>query len=338
MEVGSIMACCLSISERGVIEGMVFRGDSFSLIARFLGRSCSTVYREVSRNGGRERYRADKAVRRAARKAKRVKQFKLLQYPDLADEVYHLLSVRKMSPPTIAEHLKQVSPDFRVCSETIYRACYGSATSVTNGKIVQRICLGLPDNSCDLLPRPKKRRRRHSTGPRGSHLGPFYKHISLRPDVGFGVWEGDLIVGASNRSFIATLVEQKTRYTILGEIKSKNSYELAAKLTELINRSGGVFKSITWDQGLEASKWGVVEEATGIQMYFASPRSPWQRGLNEQNNSVLRKWFPNKTDITTTQQELDNVAAELNSHPRKILKWTTPNQQMNKYTKHCIHQ
>jgi len=332
------MAYCLSFCERSVIERLVCSGRSFAEIGRVLGRASSTISREVARNGGRDGYGCDVAEKRASRKRKRPKIMKFLVYPDLGLLVYDLLSRRKMSPPTIAVYLKQLGLETRVCAETIYQACYRSATALNGKRVAQRRKSGLPDNSCDLLPRAKKKRKRR-TLTRRHHLGQKFKHISKRTDPGmFGHWEGDLIAGTRNKSFVITLIEQKTKYTLLGELRSRKGHEFADKIVELISSlPAHVFNTITWDRGTEASKWQRIEDETGVEVFFTSPKSPWQRPLNEQNNSVLRKWLPNSTNIWRPQNRLNQIADELNSHPRKILEWETPEQELSKYTKQSVH-
>ena len=334
------MAVCLSFCERGVIKKLIDSGFSFSRVGFVLGRSVSTVSREVGCNGGRDGYDPLIADKRAARLRKRPKVFKFVEFPRLAELVFYLLSVRKMSPHTIAVWMRKKRLKLRVCAETIYQACYRSYTNMDKRqKRVQRCQSGMPDDLCDYLPRTRKRRKKRSTPKRVHHLGAGFKHVTDRKHVNwFGHWEGDLIAGAGNRSFVITLIETKSKYTILWVIDSKKSSEFVERMCEIADRYPDVFKSITWDQGLEARRWRQCEKLTGIPFYFASPRSPWQRPLNEQNNSVIRKWLPKGTNINRTQKELNKISAELNSHPRKSLNGKTPEKVYNQYSKQCVHQ
>jgi IS30 family transposase len=142
-----------------------------------------------------------------------------------------------------------------------------------------------------------------------------------------GHWEGDLLAGGQN-SHIATLVERTTRFTLLIKVPSKETAAVVDALIREIRRlPEQVARSVTWDRGSELAHHKHLTVATGVQVYFADPQSPWQRGTNENTNGLLRQYFPKGMDLATiTQAELDAVASELNGRPRKTLGFATPAQ------------
>ena len=315
----------LSLIEREEIGVGIAAGDSFRVIARRLGRAPSTISREVGGVRGRSRYRATRADDRACLRALRPKPSKLACNPRLRRRVSELLCQR-FSPQQISATLKLRYPDdpeLRIAAETIYQSLYVQSRGRFRKDLTRYLRTG----------RSKRKPRR---GPTGQGRIPEMVSISERPaEVSDravpGHWEGDLIVGKQGRSFIGTLVERQTRFVILTHLgKDASTETVTAKIGEQIIRLPEQLRlSLTWDQGREMARHREFTVATGVQVYFCDPHSPWQRGSNENTNGLLRQYFPKGTDLAAHDQTaLDRVAAELNHRPRQTLGWLNPTEKM----------
>jgi IS30 family transposase len=315
----------LSLLEREEIRAGIAAGDSFRAIARRIGRAPSTVSREVGGVGGRGRYRATSADERACEAARRPKRSKLASNPRLRRAVTGMLE-RRFSPQQISARLRLDYPDdeeMRIAPETIYQSLYVQSRGRLRGDLARYLRTG----------RSERKPRRGPTGQ--GHIRDMVS-ISERPaEVADravpGHWEGDLIVGKGNRSFIGTLVERQTRFVMLTRLGNDASTEtVTARIAEQIVRLPEQLRlSLTWDQGREMARHSQFSVATGVQVYFCDPHSPWQRGTNENTNGLLRQYFPKGTDLAAHHQdELDRVAAELNQRPRQTLDWHTPAEKM----------
>lgn len=311
----------LCLSEREEIRAGIEKGWSFRMISTGLGRCPSTVSREVASNGGRNRYRAVSADRAAEGRASRPKPFKLVADPVLAAAVTDLLVEKKYSPLTTARILADRGQ--RVSAETIYLACYQSGR-------------GLGAEVWKSLPR-RRQKRKHAGrkwGSASSDALGIHASIHERPDtvaarVEAGHLEGDLIIGASNRSAVATFVERVSRLTTLIALPNGYRADLVAEaLTECLGEvPEPMRKSLTWDQGREMRKWKQIEEATGIPIYFCDIHSPWQKPTVENNNGILRRWLPKGTPLNVhTQNDLNKIAELINQMPRQIHGWRTAQQ------------
>ena len=277
----------LSLSEREEIHLGLERDASLSEIARRLGRSTSTVSREVKANGGRVVYRASKAHRRAFEAARRPKTSKLGGHPVLREVVEEWLK-EWWSPEQISRRLQSEFPDdpmMRVSHETIYQAIYVQG----RGSLRRELARCLRAGRAQRKPRGRMERRGQI---------PDMVLISERPaeveDRAVpGHWEGDLIMGKNNHSAIATLVERSTRYVMLAKIEDKTAATvreaIAAQITTL---PAHLRRSVTWDQGKEMSEHLRFSVDTDVAVYFCDPHSPWQRGSNENTNGLLRQYFP----------------------------------------------
>jgi IS30 family transposase len=317
-------ARCLSQTEREEISRGLAAGESLREIARRLGRSPSTVSREVARNGGVNRYRATTADRRAWAEARRPKQGKLARCPRLRREVTHKLAIR-WSPEQISRWLAGAHPDdpeMHVSHETIYLSLFVQSRGELRRELHKELRSGRV-----------MRRSKHRL-PTGSGKIPGMVMISERPaeveDRAVpGHWEGDLIVG-SNHSSIATLVERSTRFVMLLKIERATAEVVRnAMQRKIIKLPAELRRSVTWDQGPEMSQHREFTVATGVPVYFCDPRSPWQRGSNENTNGLLRQYFPKGTDLSVhSQRELDRVARQLNGRPRKTLGWVPPLERL----------
>lgn len=243
---------------------------------------------------------------------------------------------QRWSPQQIAAHLRTAHPDrpeLRVSHETIYQAIYYQARGRMRGELDRQVALRSG--------RGKRRRQsRLATAERSAKPWVGDLHISARPAQAEdravpGHWEGDLIIGARGTSAIITLVERTTRFTMLGALPhSRVSEQVTGVLTELMGRvPAELAATLTWDQGAEMAEHATFTLATGCRVYFCDPHSPWQRGTNENTNGLLRQYFPrSSTDFRTyTQQDLDEVARQLNGRPRQTLGWKTPAQALNEF-------
>jgi transposase, IS30 family len=316
----------LSLCEREEIRAGIAGGDSFRAIARRIGRAPSTVSREVGGRAGRRVYRATQAEDRASHLARRPKPSKLSCNPRLRRVVVGMLE-RRLSPQQISARLKLDYPDepeLRIAAETIYQSLYLQSRGRFRKDLSKYLRSG------------RVRRK-----PRGSHAPSPGKIkdmvlISERPaEVSDravpGHWEGDLIVGKAGRSFIGTLVERQTRYVMLTHLgQDSRTATVTAAIAHQIQRLPEHLRlSLTWDQGTEMADHLRFKVATGVEVYFCDPHSPWQRGSNENTNGLLRQYFPKGTDLAVHGQvELDRVAAQLNGRPRQTLDWRTPAENM----------
>ncbi len=312
----------LTLSEREEISRSIVHGQSIRSIAKRLGRSPSTVSRELARNGGRETYRANTADQAAWDRAIRPKICKLVANRALATAVAAKLQLQ-WAPEQIAGWLKHTYPgdeNNQVSHETIYRSLYIQARGALKKELVEH------------LRRTRvMRRSRHHTQKKDNH-GRITDAISISerpPEVEDravpGHWEGDLLYGDAN-SQIATLVERQTRYVMLVKVDRKDSETVVNALIKQARKlPQELYKSLTWDRGKEMAAHKRFTLATDIQVYFCDPQHPWQRGTNENTNGLLRQYFPKGLSLANyTQAKLNAVARKLNERPRKTLNYETP--------------
>jgi len=312
----------LSLDEREDISRYLSAGTSIRGIAGLLGRCPSTISREVARNGGIARYRAVQAEQAAWRRAERPKQCFLAVNVKLQRLVTSKLS-QDWSPEQVAGWLKRSYPDdsnMRVSHETIYKSLYIQARGVLKKELQYH-----------LRTKRKFRQSKHSNL-KGNVRGQIIDGVSIsqRPAEAEdraipGHWEGDLISGTNN-SHIATLVERHTRFTLLVKVSGKDSQSVVTALSrQMIKLPKIMQQSLTWDRGMELAKHRDFTVATDIDVYFCDPRSPWQRGTNENTNGLLRQYFPKGTSLAGfSQADLNRVAKKLNNRPRKTLGFQTP--------------
>jgi IS30 family transposase len=317
----------LAFGEREEIALGLARGESMRQIAARLGRSVSTISREVTRNrDGQGRYRASAAQVQAYQRASRPKPAKLAVNGALRQRVEQDLG-KKYSPEQIAGRLRADFPDHPemwVSTETIYQSLYVQSRGALRRELTAHLRTGRALRSPSRKPGQRKNRI------------PDMINISQRPpEVADravpGHWEGDLIIGKRNLSAIGTLVERTTGYTMLLHLPEGYRPEqvrdaLAAKIQTLPETLRG---SLTWDQGPEMRDWHQVAVAADIDIFFCDPHAPWQRGTNENTNGLLRQYFPKATDLAVhPETELDQVAAELNDRPRKRLGFRKPVEEI----------
>ncbi|MFJ8852164.1 IS30 family transposase [Streptomyces sp. NPDC102437] len=307
---------------------------SIRTIAAELGRSPSTISREIRRNGAMWRgnqwtYRPHAAHSRAEARRPRPKTGKIGQNPELRDFIQDHLE-RRWSPEQICHALRRQFPDrpeMHVVHETIYQALYVQGRGELRRELTRALRTG----------RARRRPHRQSYKRQPRNI-PNMVMVSDRPAEAAdravpGHWEGDLIIGKDGKSAIGTLVERTTRYVMLAHLPIDHS---AASTRDALVETVKILpphlrRSLTWDQGSEMAAHQTFTMATDIPVYFCNPASPWQRGSNENTNGLLRQYFPKGTDLSRhTREHLDVVAAELNSRPRKTLGWETPAERLSK--------
>ena len=312
----------LTLAEREDISRGIASGSSIREIARHLDRAAATVSREVTRHGGRPAYRAHGADDQAWESALRPKRCLLAVNRKLRNIVASKL-ILDWSPEQISGWLKTRYPNnerMRVSHETIYRSLFIQARGVLKKELMDH-----------LRSKRRMRRSRHASE-HGHSRGQIVDAISIRERPAEaedraipGHWEGDLLAGGKN-SYIATLVERRSRFLMLIKVPSKNTAVVVAALSKRVRKLPATLRrSLTWDRGLEMAKHKAFTVATDVQVYFCDPQSPWQRGTNENTNLLLRQYFPRGTDLAPiTQAQLDQVELRLNQRPRKTLGFQTP--------------
>lgn len=319
----------LSSNEREEISRMLAQKCSFHAIAKALDRSVSTISREVSAGSGNKYvYRAVRAQKRAERNASKRKKNKRVLNDQIKLWQYIIKKLKKKwSPKQIAEELKKDYPDnmtMRIAPETIYTYIY----------VLPRGSLKKELTSC--LRQNRKRRHKQARGVKQERNIENMLSIEERPKevedrIIPGHWEGDLIIGKSNRSALGTLAERTTRTTILVPLKNREAETVAKAFAKEVRKLPKQMKlSMTYDQGREMAKHKLFTDITGIKVYFAHPRSPWERGTNENTNGLIRQFFPKGTDFNkVSRYQVKKVQDLLNGRPRAALNFQKPYEVFN---------
>jgi IS30 family transposase len=308
--------------EREEISRGLATGVSFRQLGIQLGRPTSTVSREVGRHGGRQGYRAAAADATTWHQARRPQRCRLAQRPVLCAHVAEKLAA-DWSPQQIAGWLQRTYPqdlDMQVSHETIYRSLFVQSRGVLKQELLRH-----------LRRRKTMRRSQHAsatTQPRGQIVDAISireRPASVEDRAVPGHWEGDLLAGKAN-SYIATLVERRSRFVMLVRLPGKDTQSVVQALTRRVRTlPTGLMSSLTWDRGMELAAHKTFSVATDVRVYFCDPQSPWQRGSNENTNGLLRQYFPDGTDLSTySQAQLNLIARRLNMRPRKTLGYATP--------------
>ncbi|WP_441729351.1 IS30 family transposase [Glaciibacter sp. 2TAF33] len=319
----------MSYQDRMAIAFSRESGMSVREIAKAIGRSPSTVSRELRRNTDRRvEYAPHRAQVHTEGRRARPQPSKLARDPRLHEYVQAKLKL-KWSPEQISNKLVEDHPgeeSMRVSHETIYRALYVQTRGTLKRDLVTKLRTGRA------LRKPQAKGQQDGRGKR-----PELPLIADRPAEAAdravaGHWEGDLIVGKDGKSQIGTLVERTTRYCLLLHLPdSKEADAVEAEMVRAVNSLPTLMKTLTWDQGTEMTgAYAGIEIATDLKVYFCDPHSPWQRGSNENTNGLLRQYFPKGTDLSHHSREhLEFVQAELNGRPRKTLNWKSPAEALN---------
>lgn len=316
----------LSLSEREEIFAGLSRGASIRSIARLLGRAPSTVSREIRRGRSVSGYRLLAAQNASRHRALRPKPRKLASNDRLRDYVQARLRVRD-SPEQIMLRLRREfpnEPEMWVSHETIYQALYVHG----RGGLKKELIAALRTGRAIRKPRGRSQARPRMAGMTMIADRPEEIEERLVP----GHWEGDLITGAFNKSAIGTLVERATGFVMLLPLRTGHGADAVRdQMIAAIRRMPAqAARSVTWDQGIEMARHQEITLATGIDIYFCDPHSPWQRGSNENTNGLLRQYFPKGTDLSGYHPDyLQFVADQLNDRPRKRLDAATPREALH---------
>lgn len=312
----------LSLAEREEVSRGLASQESIRSMATRLGRAPSTISREIQRNKGPKKYRAVDAEDRAWRRARRPKRCRLAHRPELARFVAEKLA-DDWSPEQISGHLARDfghDPEMQVSHETIYKTLFIQARGVLAKQLQRHLRTRRPIRR-SIHNRTKGLQRSVIKG-----LVPISERPAEVEDRAIpGHWEGDLLLGRGVTQ-IATVVERSSRFTVLVQLEGRDMQTVATALSKKMNQlPAEVRRSLTWDRGMELASHQDVTAWTGLEVFFADPRSPWQRGTNENTNGLLRQYFPKGSSLAgIAQDELDAVARKLNTRPRKTLDYATP--------------
>jgi IS30 family transposase len=319
----------LSLADREEISRGLMGGLTFTAIAVGIGRSISTVSREVNGRGGRDGYRAWVAHNAACEQARRPKAAKLASNVELAAVVDEWMSERLWSPRQVSQRLRFEHPDdpmMHVSHETIYQSIYVQGRGALRKELA----------ACLRTGRVVRRSRARNAGGTVGRIADMI-NISERPaevdDRAVpGHWEGDLIIGRNGKSAVGTLVERSTRFVLLLHLANDRTATTVrdAMTNTIATLPERLLKSITWDQGSEMSQHAQFTIDTGIDVYFCDPHSPWQRGSNENTNGLLRQFMPKGTDLSLlSRADLARISDLMNGRPRQTLGWMTPSEKLN---------
>lgn len=313
----------LTIFERENLSSYLIRGWKLCDIASVMGRDKSTLSREISRSLlGRHGYRALTAQALFRQRNQVTRRVKKISSNPFLEEYIHIGLRAYWSPEEIANRLKLEYPtdlSMRVSHETIYTYLY----VLPRGSLRKELLSYLRT----------ERKLRKNRGKAHSKRGQIPEMISIeeRPQEVAertvpGHWEGDLVMGKNSLSALGTLVERTTRTTILVPLKTKDAKSVRKAFAREMKKLPAQMRlSLTYDRGKEMSEHKLFTKTTKIQVYFAHPQSPWERGTNENTNGLIRQFFPKGVDFTKIQRkEIKRVQNILNGRPRRVLGWLTP--------------
>jgi len=328
----------LSLSERIIIETLLGENRSKSYIAQKLNRARSTIGNEINAwiKNPEDRYKAELAHSYAKDWNDSKHIDKLTSSKELKRQVYRGL-LSKLSPEIISGRLKLIypnNPQLNVSHESIYKHVFSHPQSTIGAKLIKLLTRS---NTSHHRRRKGQKKNSQSIKDRIS-IDHRPSHIENRQEIGH--WEGDLLVGANQNSFIGSIVERKTRFAILVKVENKKSETVREAFAERLKILPPVYrKTMTYDNGTEMSQHKLLSEQTGMDIYFAHPYSSWERGTNENTNGLIRRFYPKKTNFNkVSKTDLTQLQNRLNNRPRKVLGYYTPKEiyysEMSKLNKH----
>lgn len=311
----------LSVADREDISRGIASGMSARAIAARLGRSASSISREIARNGGRSGYRAHAADTAAWERAKRPRPSRLASNSRLLGLVRGRLEL-DWSPEQISTWLRREhpgEPSLRVSHETIYRSIYVTRRRELGERAAKHLRSGRS------VRRPRGTQKSHGRGHLRNMVSIHHRPAVVAERVEVGHWEGDLVMGR-RPSAVATLVERSTRFVRVVPLPDgiKADAVRRAITADLLQLPPGLRRSLTWDRGREMAEHQELAAELGLEVYFCDPRSPWQRGSNENVNRLLRQYLSKTADLRTfSMRDLDDIAHRINTRPRRVLGWST---------------
>ena len=319
----------LTLKERVIIQTLLKEKKTKSYIAIRLGRSRSTIGREVNKwiQTKKDIYDAELAHWCAKedylnkRNLDKISTYSLLKF-----FVYRGL-LSNWTPEQISGRLKELYPNDPIMSishEAIYRHIYTRPQASLNKKLIKLLVRQKTRRRT-----PKKRRGGGSKIINQVSIDNRPEHIELRNEVGH--WEGDLVIGKNHKSAIGTIVERKTRFTLIIKLESKKADEVANEFSKILNKLNPIYKkSMTYDNGIEMARHEKITKKTGMKIYFAHPYSSWERGTNENTNGLIRRYLPKGTNFNEIDiKQIQNIQQKLNNRPRKIIGYKTPKEMMD---------
>jgi len=312
----------LTLWERVIIETLLKEKRSKSYIAKQLGRSRSTISNELNKWKGSHFYYSAQLADQYARHLNITKRNKdkITLNNALKIQVYRGL-LNRLSPELISGRLKIAypdNPDMHISYESIYRYIYAHPQGKVNKKLIKLLV-----RKKSRRRKPKKKDRHQSKIRDGTSIECRPAIVDLRTEVGH--WEGDLVIGAKHNSCIGSIVERKSRYTILVKLNDKKAKTVCGEFAKKLKNQPLIFrKSMTYDNGTEMAEHKFITQKTGMDIYFAHPYSSYERGTNENTNGLIRRTYPKKTDFNKVSvQDLDDLQEHLNNRPRKVLGYYT---------------
>jgi len=319
----------LTLKERVIIQTLLKEKKSKSYIAIRLNRSRSTIGREVNKWVQKKEHKYDAELAHWCYKEDYLNKRnldKISTYSLLKFFVYKGL-LSNWTPEQISGRIKELYPNDPIMSishEAIYRHIYTRPQARLNKKLIKLLVRKKTRRRT-----PKKRRGGGSKIINQVSIDNRPQHIELRKEVGH--WEGDLVIGKNHKSAIGTIVERKTRFTLIIKLESKKANQVAKEFSKILNKLNPIYKkSMTYDNGIEMARHEKITQKTGMKIYFAHPYSSWERGTNENTNGLIRRYLPKGTNFNEIDlNQLQNIQEKLNNRPRKIIGYKTPKEMMD---------